>query len=106
MPEQQEDLEYVNVLIKKMKFFSIIIYFRQTSMAAVLTSNGINVLQKKHSIKSKKETSKCEDTGTAGKVREEDIKVIAQHCCASVKRLVAESSHAEETAIAENSIKN
>ena len=54
MPEQQEDLEYVNVLIKKMKFFSIIIYFRQTSMAAVLTSNGINVLQKKLRITTKK----------------------------------------------------
>lgn len=74
-------------------------------MAALLTSKGINFLQK-HSIKFKKETSKREDAGTAGEVCEENRKIIAQHCCAALKRLIAESSHAEEAAIAENSIKN
>ena len=74
-------------------------------MAALLTSNRINVLQK-HSIKFKKETSKQEDTGTAGEVSEEDRKIIAQHCCVALKRLIAESSHAEDAVIVENSIKN
>ena len=69
-------------------------------MAAVLTSNT------KKTKDYNKETSKREDTATAGEVREEDIKIIAQHCCVALKRLIAEFSHAEEAAIAEDSIKN
>jgi len=63
-------------------------------MAAVLTSNGIVFPDTKKTKDYNKKTSKCEDTG---KVREEDRKIIAQHCCASVKRFIAESSHAEDS---------
>ena len=75
-------------------------------MAALLTSNGIVFPDTQKTKDYNKETSKREDAGTAGEVSEEDRKIIAQHCCASVKRLIAEFSHAEDAAIAEDSIKN
>lgn len=50
-----------------------------------------------------KNTPKLEDTS---KVSQEDIELIAQHCCVSVKRLIVASSHAEDATIAKDSIKN